>query len=75
MDCPACGSSERKPLGRSRYQCTAPARLLHMTPPPAIGSNFGALPIRDAVTEPCGVIYTDTQELEERRLNYMVLGT
>jgi hypothetical protein len=74
MDCPVCGSSEREPLGRSRYRCTAPARLLTLTPPPSIGSNYGAVPINDGVPEPCGVTYTDTDELEERRISYMVLA-
>lgn len=74
MDCPVCGSSEREALGRSRYRCTAPARLLQLTPPPAVGSAYGAVPIGDGVPEPCGVVYTDTVELEERRVTYMVLG-
>lgn len=74
MDCPVCGSPARTPLGRSRYRCTEPARLLSMSPPPAIGSNFGAAPINDPVPEPCGVVYTDTDELEERRISYMVLA-
>jgi hypothetical protein len=45
-----------------------------MTAPPAVGSNYGALPISEAVPEPCGVTFTDTDEVEQRRVSYVVLA-
>jgi hypothetical protein len=74
MNCPACGSDRRVPLGQSRYRCLAPSSAGPTTfAPPSLGSAWATAPTTDPTAGTCGTIYVDAEERGHHRRTQLIL--